>query len=157
MGVNSGGQQPSDAHPTAGSQRGPDPISSGLFAAAFVHRFASRKLRRAPAWDCGFPQPSPVTQYSGSSFAQPIRRVFGGRVLGSSEEVALPRPGSMAPARFTLTLPDPVWDWIYLPVAGAVGYAARELNRLQFLTIRRYLSLVFGALILLLLVVALWS
>ena len=38
------------------------------------------------------------------------------------------------------------------PVAGAVDFAAERLNHLQFLTIRRYLSLVFFALSLLLLV-----
>ena len=34
-------------------------------------------LRRGPAWDCGFPDPSPATQYTADSFAQPFRRVFG--------------------------------------------------------------------------------
>ena len=40
---------------------------------------------------------------------------------------------------------------------AAVGYAADKLNRLQFLTIRRYLSLVFATLVTLLLVLAIWS
>ena len=39
---------------------------------------------------------------------------------------------------------------------AAVNGAAERLNHLQFLTIRRYLSLVFLALVLLLLVLALW-
>ena len=43
------------------------------------------------------------------------------------------------------------------PIAGAVGYSADRLNRLQFLTIRRYLSLVFATLVTLLLVLAIWS
>jgi len=37
-----------------------------------------------------------------------------------------------------------------------VGFAADRLNHLQFLTIRRYLSLVFIALVALLLALALW-
>src|SRR6185436_19399945 len=28
---------------------------SGALAAVAIHRFASAKLRRAPAWDCGYP------------------------------------------------------------------------------------------------------
>jgi hypothetical protein len=28
---------------------------SALLAVLMIHRFASRTLRRAPAWDCGFP------------------------------------------------------------------------------------------------------
>jgi len=38
-----------------------------------------------------------------------------------------------------------------------IGTAADKLNGLQFLTIRRYLSLVFLALVLLLLGIAIWS
>jgi hypothetical protein len=38
-----------------------------------------------------------------------------------------------------------------------VEYAADRLNHLQFLTIRRYLSLVFTTLVTLLLVLAIWS
>src|SRR6185312_7210700 len=50
---------------------------SALLAVFFIHRFASRALRRAPAWGCGFSGPTPAAQYSAVSFAQPIRRVFG--------------------------------------------------------------------------------
>ncbi len=52
-------------------------LLSGSLAAFAIHRLASDKLRRGPAWDCGYPDPSPATQYTASSFAQPIRRVFG--------------------------------------------------------------------------------
>ncbi|MBD3813659.1 MAG: hypothetical protein IE917_15740, partial [Betaproteobacteria bacterium] len=47
-----------------------------------------------------------------------------------------------------------VWEWIYEPVVRLVNVLAERLNHLQFLTIRRYLSLVFGLLVLLLLVLA---
>jgi hypothetical protein len=42
-------------------------------------------------------------------------------------------------------------------VIAAVQAVANRLNGLQFLTIRQYLSLVFGALVFLLLVLASWS
>ena len=51
---------------------------------------------------------------------------------------------------------DPAWRYIYGPSARAVMRAAVTLNQLQFLTIRRYLTLVFATLVLLLLVVAAW-
>jgi hypothetical protein len=53
-------------------------------------------------------------------------------------------------------LRDLVWDALYAPVAAAVSFSATQLNRFQFLTIRQYLSLVFLALIVLLLVIAIW-
>ena len=59
-------------------------------------------------------------------------------------------------ARLKVDLRDLVWDTLYAPLAAGVGIAADRLNHLQFLTIRQFLSLVFAALILLLLVLAIW-
>ena len=129
---------------------------SGLGAAYVVHRLASDRTRRAPAWDCGFPEPSPATQYTASSFAQPLRRVFGGYAFLAREEVDMPEPGEVRPAIFRLRWRDLVWEGCYAPVGAGLALATERLNALQFLTIRRYLSLVFGALVLLLLVVATW-
>lgn len=126
-------------------------------AAYLVHRLASRALRRAPAWDCGFPELGPQTQYTSASFAQPVRRVFGTLLFQAKEAVDMPAPGDPRPARFTLELRDLIWGGLYEPIAGAVWFAAERLNHLQFLTIRRYLSLVFLALVFLLLVLAIWS
>ena len=60
-------------------------------------------------------------------------------------------------ARLRIELHDLVWNGIYVPIADAVGFTSARLNRLQFLTIRRYLSLVFATLVTLLLVLAIWS
>ncbi|MCJ7788540.1 MAG: hydrogenase 4 subunit B, partial [Methyloceanibacter sp.] len=129
---------------------------SATLAAVAIHRLASDKLRRGPAWDCGYPDPSPMTQYTASSFAQPIRHVFGTTIFRARERVEMPPPGSMRPARLEVRLEDPIWDVLYAPIAGGVDFCARVLNRLQFLSIRQYLSLVFIALVGLLLVLAIW-
>ena len=131
-------------------------IASGAIAAFAIHRFASDKLRRGPAWGCGYPDPSVATQYTADSFAQPIRRVFGTVVFRAREIGEMPPPGSTAPARLTVLLRDVIWDFAYAPIATGVALAADRLNYLQFLTIRSYLSLVFAALVLLLLVLAIW-
>jgi formate hydrogenlyase subunit 3/multisubunit Na+/H+ antiporter MnhD subunit len=127
---------------------------SGSIAAFAIHRLASDKLRRGPAWDCGYPDPSPATQYTASSFAQPIRRVYGTTVFQAREVGEMPPPGATSAARLHVELRDLIWDAAYAPVARAIGYGADRLNVLQFLTIRRYLTLVFAALVLLLLVLA---
>lgn len=131
--------------------------ASTILTIAAIHRFASRAVRRAPPWDCGFPNASPATQYTGSSFAQPIRRVFGTSIFRARETVHMPLPGDNRPASFKLDAQDLIWDFIYVPLAGATGFIAGYLNHFQFLTIRRYLSLVFLALVSLLLVLAIWS
>ena len=130
-------------------------ISASLAAYA-IHRLASHALRRAPAWDCGYPGADPITQYTAGSFAQPIRRVFGTSVFRAREHVQMAPPGDRRPARLRVELHDLVWDTLYAPVATTVGAIADRLNYLQFQTIRRYLSLVFAALIVLLLVLGLW-
>ena len=131
--------------------------TSTWITAWVIHRFASHAVRRAPAWDCGFPDPSPVTQYTADSFAQPIRRVFGTVAFRTHETVVMPPPGDMAPARIEKSSRDLVWETFYAPVARAVAMTADTLNHLQFLTIRRYLAFVFLALVALLLALALWQ
>jgi hydrogenase-4 component B len=131
-------------------------LATASLAAYAIHRVASNTVRRAPPWDCGYPDPSPVTQYSADSFAQPIRRVFGTVVFAARERVEMPPPADPRPARFVVHLQDLIYDWLYAPVAIGVIFAADRLNHLQFLTIRRYLSLVFLALVSLLTVLAIW-
>jgi formate hydrogenlyase subunit 3/multisubunit Na+/H+ antiporter MnhD subunit len=131
-------------------------VSATLCAAA-IHQFASRQARRAAAWDCGAPDPRPITQYTAASFAQPIRRVYATSLLDARERVDMPAPGELFAARFEVQIRDPIWESLYVPIGRLVGGAAERLNRLQFLTIRLYLSLVFFALIGLLLVLALWT
>jgi len=131
-------------------------VISASLAVSVIHRFASHAVRRAPAWDCGFPERSPMAQYTAGSFAQPIRRVFGTLAFGAREQVEMPPPGAPQPARLLVTLNDRIWEALYAPLATAVGIAADRLNHLQFLTIRRYLNLVFFALVALLLVLATW-
>jgi len=128
---------------------------STLATIEIIHRFASRAVRRTPAWDCGFPDDSPATQYTADSFAQPIRRVFGEFVFLARERVDMPAPGDPRPAQLTVTLRDPAWDAIYAPLSGAVWFIADKLSYLQFLTIRQFLSLVFAVLIALLFVLML--
>jgi hydrogenase-4 component B len=130
--------------------------SSAMLAALLVRGLASGATRRAPSWDCGFPDPSPATQYTASSFAQPIRRVFGSYVFGAREHVEMRAPGDIGPARFRVEMHDAAFELLYDPLVAGVAFVARKLDKLQFLTIRLYLSLVFFAVLFLLLVLALW-
>ena len=132
-------------------------LASGSMTAAVIHRFASRSARRGPAWGCGYPAVGPVAQYLATSLAQPIRRVFGSVLFAASEKVEMPPPGDIRPARITRFIRDPVWAFGYAPLGRLVWATASMLNRLQFLTIRIYLSFVFVTLVLLLAVLALWG
>jgi formate hydrogenlyase subunit 3/multisubunit Na+/H+ antiporter MnhD subunit len=130
---------------------------SALSAALLIHQFASRAVRRSAPWGCGYPELDERMQYSAASFAQPIRRVFGSILFRTRDVVDILPPGDPRPARLEVSVRDLVWDWFYAPIANGVGQVADRLNRLQFLTIRKYLGLVFGALVILLMGLALWS
>jgi formate hydrogenlyase subunit 3/multisubunit Na+/H+ antiporter MnhD subunit len=133
-------------------------VTVATFAAVeVIHRFASHSVRRGPAWGCGYPDPGLATQYSAGSFAQPVRRVFASQLFLARERVDMPPPGDARAARLTVVMSDLVWEWLYAPVAGLVATVGDKLNRFQFLTIRKYLSLVFVALLVLLLGLSLWS
>ena len=116
-----------------------------LAVVEFVHRYASDKVRRAAPWDCGFPDPSPAAQYTASSFAQPLRRVYATTLFRAREQVDMPEPGDTRPARFSVTLRDLAWEGLYAPVERFVSWSADRCNALQFLTIRRYLVFMFTA------------
>jgi formate hydrogenlyase subunit 3/multisubunit Na+/H+ antiporter MnhD subunit len=126
-------------------------------AAVVVHRLAARTTRKVPFWDCGYPGLGIAAQYSATTLAQPIRRVFASVAFAAHEQVEMPLPGDPRPAVLRRFLRDPVWDFIYTPIGNVVGASATTLNHVQFLTIRRYLSFVFIALVVLLMVLALWG
>jgi hypothetical protein len=130
---------------------------TAILSAGVIHRLSGRRLRRSDPWDCGFPDANPITQYSGGSFAQPLRRVLGDFAFKVVETVDMPQPGELRPARITVQLRDPIWEFVYAPISRAIAWIADRLNPIQYMTIRRYLGLVFTALILLLLVLAIWQ
>ncbi len=131
-------------------------LISGTLTTLLVHRLSGRLVRRGAAWDCGFPDPSPMTQYTASSFSQPLRRVYGTSVFGAAEEVDMPPPGDLRPARLTVRVHDYVWEFLYQAPARAVIALSERMNVLQFLTIRSYLVLMFSALLVLLVIAAVW-
>lgn len=114
-----------------------------------------RPLRRAPPWDCGYPDPSPFTQYTGGSFAQPVRRTLGHIAFSAKERLDMPAPGETRAAHFALDIGDRFIAFAYEPLANAVTYAAKRLNFVSFLSIQEYLALVFAALVFMLIIVAL--
>ncbi len=131
--------------------------TAASLAAFVIHRIASSEVRRAPAWDCGYPDTSPALQYSAASFAQPIRRVFGTLLFQARETVSMPKPGDIAAAHFHIAMRDLIWESLYLPVARYVGFVSERANAMQLLTIRQFLGLVFIALVALLCLLAFWQ
>lgn len=120
-----------------------------------IHSLWPRPVRRAPAWDCGFVDASPATQYTASSFAQPIRRTLGALAFSVREHLDMPPPGSTRTAYFAVETGERFIAYVYEPLTKAVWFCARRLNPVAFLSIQEYLALVFVALVFMLIIVAL--
>jgi formate hydrogenlyase subunit 3/multisubunit Na+/H+ antiporter MnhD subunit len=126
-----------------------------------VRRRAPAGVARGPAWDCGFIAPpahlpfgDPATQPSAAGFGQPLRRMLGESLLGARETVSMPPPGSTAPARLSAGFRDPALAALEGPVPRWRDAAAAQAERLRDLSIRQSLGLTFGAVVLMLALLA---
>ena len=111
-----------------------------------VHRQYHGRIRKGPAWDCGFPLQTPRMQDTAEGFGQPIRQVFEPffRI-----ERTLPSPFDARP-QYKVVLEDHFWHWLYLPVARAADAVARLIGRIQQGRISIYLTYSFFTLLALL-------
>ena len=88
---------------------------STLITIEIIHRFASRAVRRGPAWDCGFPDPEPRHAVHGRQLRPADAARVRAMVFRAREHVDMPPPGDASPARLTVTLRDLVWDTVCSP------------------------------------------
>ncbi|HKM63383.1 MAG TPA: proton-conducting transporter membrane subunit [Acidisphaera sp.] len=132
------------------------PLAIGVLLAAgaalplLVLRRRRMQERDAPAWACGFaasppwlPFGDPATQYGAASFAQPVRRTLGTLML-ATEQSTPADPGSPVPARLVAGFTDPAEPLLFVPVGRVRLRLSSAFDRLQFLTVRRTLSLMFA-------------
>ncbi len=117
-----------------------------LLTIQVVHRFYHGRLRRGPAWDCGFPLQTPRMQDTAEGFGQPIRQIFEQFFRIERE---LPTPFDVAP-RYFVSAEDPLWYWLYVPVARATDWVARQVGLIQQGRISIYLMYSFLTLLALL-------
>jgi formate hydrogenlyase subunit 3/multisubunit Na+/H+ antiporter MnhD subunit len=111
-----------------------------------VHRVWHGRVRRSSAWDCGFPLQTPRMQDTAEGFGQPIRQVFEPFFRMQRH---LPSPFDERP-RYEVHVSDPLWNWLYLPIARAADAVARLTGYIQQGRIGVYLTVSFATLLALL-------
>jgi formate hydrogenlyase subunit 3/multisubunit Na+/H+ antiporter MnhD subunit len=121
-------------------------VAAVLLTIQIVHRYYHGRLRNEPAWNCGSPVQTPRMQDTAEGFGQPIRQVFEPFFRMKRH---LPTAFDAAP-RYSVTIGDPFWHWIYLPVARATEWVARFVGRIQQGRISVYLTYSFLTLLALL-------
>jgi formate hydrogenlyase subunit 3/multisubunit Na+/H+ antiporter MnhD subunit len=117
-----------------------------LLTITIVHRFYHGRVRRAPAWDCGFPLQTPRMQDTAEGFGQPIRQVFEPFFRMQRH---LPSPFDSAP-RYSVQIDDHFWHWLYLPIMRGAEWIARTAGLIQQGRISVYLTYSFCTLLALL-------
>ena len=129
-------------------------VVAGGFGLAYllVRCLYHGRMRRAPAWDCGYPGQTARMQDTAEGFGQPIRQIFQSffRI-----DRTLPTPFDAHP-RYEVKIEDPHWYWIYTPIARAVLHLAGLFGLLQRGRISIYLLFSFFTLIAMLILVRLW-
>jgi len=104
------------------------------------------RAKRVPPWDCGFPLQTGRMQDTAEGYGQPIRRVFSPFFKRTRQH---PSPFDTHP-RYLSIVEDPLWYWLYLPVAWIVERCTRVVDFLQHGRIAVYLLYSFATLIALL-------
>jgi hydrogenase-4 component B len=121
-------------------------VSIVILTIVLVRRFYHGRLRRAPAWDCGYPQQTARMQDTAEGFGQPIRQIFEPLYRMQRE---LPAAADSAP-RYRVLVEDPMWRWFYLSIAVATERISRFVGLLQRGRISIYLLYSFLTLVALL-------
>jgi len=111
-----------------------------------VRLFYHRRVRRAPAWDCGFVRVDARMQDTAEGFGQPIRHMFQPFFAIERE---LPSPADLRP-RYRVVVGDRIWRAIYEPLGPFVQRVADTFAWLQQGRIATYLLYSFITLVVLL-------
>jgi len=111
-----------------------------------VHRFYHGRLRRGPAWDCGFPAQTSRMQDTAEGFGQPIRRIFEPFFKIERE---VPSAFDTHP-RYHGRSDDRIWLYLYLPIKHITEKLSSWVALLQHGRIHLYLTYTFVTLVVLL-------
>ncbi len=117
-----------------------------LVTALMVHRYYHGRLRRGPAWDCGFPAQTSRMQDTAEGFGQPIRRIFEPFFRIERES---PSAFDLHP-RYHGRSDDRFWFALYLPIKNITEKLSSWASLLQHGRIHLYLTYTFVTLVVLL-------
>ncbi len=121
-------------------------VAGVLLTALAVKKYYHGRLRRGPAWDCGFPAQTARMQDTAEGFGQPIRQIFEW-FMGVVKQV--PSPFDTRPHFHTETH-DRLWNLCYAPIKQLNETISAQIGKLQHGRIHAYLLYSFVTLLALL-------
>ena len=121
-------------------------VTGGLITSLAVKKYYHGRLRRGPAWDCGYPEQTSRMQDTAEGFGQPIRKIFEG-FMGVVKQV--PTPFDSHP-HFHSETHDRLWNIFYEPIKQLNEIIGIQVGKLQHGRIHIYLLYSFVTLLALL-------
>lgn len=120
-----------------------------LLALARYRLLAPRAVTQSVTWDCGYAAPTPRMQYTASSFADPITRLFGG-ILRTRRRFVPPEGVFPAASSFSSDTPDVYQERMYKPVFSIANNFLARFRWLQHGRLNLYILCIMLALLALL-------
>ncbi len=110
-----------------------------------------------PLWDCGTPLDTARTEYTATSFAEPLQRVFDDVLAPESDIDVTPHAESaylVERVAYSRAVPDRVEHRLYNPIVHTTRRAGQAARALADGSVHRYLGYGFGGVVVILLVLA---
>lgn len=122
-----------------------------LVVIAVVGAAYFRRLRTAPrsqgsTWGCGYLEPTPRIQYTGTSFSEMAVSLLRGIVSPNRRRPTLDGPFPPADARFSYETTETVLDRILAPLFRVVGTAFSYIRKVQHGQLHIYVLYIFATL-----------
>jgi hypothetical protein len=117
----------------------------------------ARRRVAVPLWDCGAPPLTARMEYTATSFAEPVLRVFDDVLAPESDLDVTPHAESaylVERVAYNRAVPDRVEHRLYNPVVHTARRAGRAARGLADGSVHRYLGYGFASLLVILLVLA---
>jgi hydrogenase-4 component B len=117
----------------------------------------ARRRTAVPLWDCGAPPLTARMEYTATSFAEPLQRVFDDVLAPESDIDVTPHAESaylVERIAYSRAVPDGIEHRLYNPVVYTVRRAGRAARVLADGSVHRYLGYGFGSVVIILLVLA---
>jgi formate hydrogenlyase subunit 3/multisubunit Na+/H+ antiporter MnhD subunit len=125
-------------------------VVAGTGGIAVLARMRGAKRRRAIAWDCGDGPLTARMEYTATSFAEPLQRIFDD-VLAPERDVDVTHDAESAyhleAIRYRQKIPDRIENRLYRPLIAALKRLGMAARRLATGSVHRYLAYMLTALI----------
>jgi hydrogenase-4 component B len=120
-----------------------------VIGVAYLLRLRTSPRSLGATWGCGYLEPTPRMQYTGTSFSEMVVSLLGAIVSPGLRRPGLVASIPTAEARFDYTVTETVLDRILTPIFQWAGLAFSYLRKVQHGQLHIYILYIFATLFIL--------